>query len=119
MDLKKEVEKNIQQIFKQASSLVKTGIYKELTEISRENYQANPVYSSTSITCLVVEYKKYEIEFARGSISTEDRKILIPLKGLSVIFQVGNLIEIDETEYTIKNVSIDPTGTLSTCQARK
>ena len=119
MNLKKEVEKNIQQIFKQATSLVKAGIYKELTEISRENYHARPVYSSTPITCLVVEYKKCEIEFARGLISTEDRKILIPLKGLLVAFRPGNIIEIDETEYTIKDVSIDPTDSLATCQAGK
>ena len=120
MDLKSEVEKNIESIFSQAESIVKAGTYKELVTTPRNgNYTVEPTYSTTAISCLVVSFKKWELEIWKEKISAEDKKILVPLKGLSITFKVGNKIVIGTDSYVIKDVNLDPTESLATIHGSK
>jgi hypothetical protein len=118
MNVTKIVEKHVDSLFKTMKGLVKRGIYRNPTHGTDANYRATVAYSDTPIQCIVTTYRLKEIELGGGRIASEDRKILIPLKGLTVDIQLGGEISIDNTDYGVHNVEKDPTGTLAIVQAR-
>ena len=119
MNFTRMVERQIDSLFRTMKGLATDAVYRDLTSHGHDsNYRATVQYSDTPIKCIVTTYRLHEIEFGAGRIESADKKILLPLKGLTVPIQSTGKIVIDSTEYGIQNVEIDPTGALATVQAR-
>lgn len=119
MNLSKIVERQIQSVFKFAGGIVKTAIYKYLSDINTANYRKELEFTETlPFKCLITKYSRNDIETALGDIEFTDKKVLVPLKNLAVTIRTKNFLIIDGYEYQVKNVETDPTGTLCIVQCR-